>query len=56
MSCIGDVDKLGFRDQFPDRMHILRTEDVMADPYKTLGALCEKLGLEKSETLRKTSL
>lgn len=44
---------LRFKDQFPDRMHIIRTEDVMADPYKTLGALCEKLGLEKSETLRK---
>jgi hypothetical protein len=46
---------LRFREQFPDRMHIVKAEDVMADSYKTLGALCEKLGLEKSETLKKPS-
>lgn len=44
-----------FKEQFPDRMHIVRTEDVMADPYKTLGELCEKLGLEKAESLKTPS-
>lgn len=41
-----------FREQFPDRMHIVRAEDVMADPVAALGGLCGKLGLETSETLR----
>lgn len=44
-----------FKQQFPDRVHIVRTEDVMADPHKTLGAVCEKLGLEATETLRTPS-
>jgi hypothetical protein len=41
-----------FKEKFPDRMHIVRAEDVMADSFTTLGAVCEKLGLERSETLR----
>jgi hypothetical protein len=40
---------------FPDRVHILRTEDVLADPFKTLGALCQKLGLETADSLRTPS-
>jgi hypothetical protein len=42
-----------FREQFPDRMHIVRTEDVIADSYHTLGEVCEKLGLERADSLRK---
>jgi hypothetical protein len=42
-----------FKGQFPDRMHIVRTEDVMADSYQTLGEVCEKLGLERADSLRK---
>lgn len=34
------------REQHPERMHIVRAEDVMADPVGTLGALCERLGLD----------
>jgi hypothetical protein len=41
-----------FREKFPDRLHIVRAEDVMADPLGTLGAVCEKLGLEPSESLK----
>jgi hypothetical protein len=44
-----------FRAQFPERLHIVRTEDVMADPLKTLGAICDKLGLERAESLRTPS-
>jgi hypothetical protein len=44
---------LYFREKFPERFHIVRVEDVMADPYHTLGAICEKLGLEPAESLRK---
>jgi hypothetical protein len=42
-----------FKGQFPDRMHIVRTEDVMADSYQTLGEVCEKMGLERADSLRK---
>ncbi len=41
-----------YKEQFPDRMHIVRAEDVMADSYKTLGDLCEKLGLQKADSLK----
>jgi hypothetical protein len=40
-----------FARKYPERFHIVRAEDVMADSKATLGALCEKLGLESSETL-----
>ena len=39
------------RDRFPDRMHIVRAEDVMSDSLGTLGGLCEKLGLETHTAL-----
>ena len=40
-----------FARQFAERFHIVRAEDVMADPAGTLGELCGKLGLETSATL-----
>ncbi|MCC6801972.1 MAG: sulfotransferase [Anaerolineae bacterium] len=44
---------LYFKEKFPDRLHIVRAEDVMADSYRTLGDICQKLGLEPAESLRK---
>jgi hypothetical protein len=44
-----------YREQFPDRLHLVRAEDVMADPAKTLGALCQRLGLEPADSLRTPS-
>lgn len=44
-----------YRDQYPDRMHIVRAEDVMRDSKKTLGAVCEKMGLEVSSSLETVS-
>jgi hypothetical protein len=44
-----------FAGMFPDRFHIVRAEDVMADPRQTLGDLCAKLGLSFSETLAQPS-
>lgn len=35
----------------PGRVHIVRIEDVMADPAGTLGPICEAMGLERAETL-----
>jgi hypothetical protein len=43
---------LFFSRRFPDRMHIVRAEDVMADPYKTLGVICERMSLEPADSLR----
>lgn len=44
---------LYFREKFPGRLHIVRVEDVMADSFGTLGAVCEALGVEPAESLRK---
>jgi hypothetical protein len=39
------------QERFPDRFHLVRTEDVLADSVATLGAVCEKMGLRSCETL-----
>ncbi|MFN8451220.1 MAG: sulfotransferase [Anaerolineae bacterium] len=44
---------LYFKEKFPDRLHIVRAEDVMADSYATLGAVCASMGLEPADSLRK---
>jgi hypothetical protein len=41
-----------YKQKFPDRVHIVRAEDVMSDPLKTLGNVCEKLGLEVADSLK----
>lgn len=43
------------RERHPDRVHIVRLEDVVRDPKRTLGTVCEKLGLEASDSLRKVT-
>lgn len=48
---INQYHALLFQRQYPDRMHIVRIEDVMAGPQKTLGAICDKLGLETADSL-----
>jgi hypothetical protein len=44
---------LTFRRRFPDRLHIVRTEDVMADPFNALGPVCEAMGLRRTDSLRR---
>jgi hypothetical protein len=39
------------RRRFPDRLDIVRVEDVMADPVGTLGPVCQRLGLEPDDAL-----
>ena len=46
---------LMFKALHPDRVHVLRIEDVMADPKKELGSLCGTLGLEVTDTLSRPS-
>jgi len=44
-----------YKEKFPDRMHIVRAEDVMRNSRETLGAVCEKLGIEAADSLNKVS-
>jgi len=44
-----------FKEQYPDRMHIVRAEDVMRDSKGTLGKVCDKLGLEAADSLARIS-
>ncbi|MEM8805936.1 MAG: sulfotransferase [Cyanobacteria bacterium P01_G01_bin.38] len=41
-----------YRKRFPGRVHIVRAEDVMGNSVKTLGSICDKLGLEVADTLK----
>jgi hypothetical protein len=40
------------RAQCPDRVHIVRIEDVMADPVDTLTPICRALGVEPAPSLQ----
>jgi hypothetical protein len=40
-----------FQQEHPDRFHIVRFEDVVADPPTELGRVFEKMGLRRSDTL-----
>lgn len=40
-----------YKKKYPNRVHLLRTQDIMADPENTLGSLCEALGLERVKSL-----
>ena len=41
--------------RYPDRMHIIRIEDVLRDPRETLGAVCDAIGVGPSEALSSPS-
>ena len=41
------------KQKYPERMHIVRIEDVMRNSRETLGAICAKLGLEAGDSLEK---
>lgn len=43
------------REKFPDRMHIVRIEDVMEDSVKALAPVCQKLGVDVTESLKTPS-
>lgn len=49
---INQYHALLYKERFPGRLHIVRAEDVMADPHGTLGGVCAALGLEPAESLR----
>jgi hypothetical protein len=43
------------RERCPDRFHLLRFEDLVEDRSRSLGAICEKLGIEPAESLKTPS-
>ncbi|MDQ7784129.1 MAG: sulfotransferase [Desulfomonilaceae bacterium] len=42
---------LVFKKLSPQRVHIVRYEDVISDPARTLGAICEKIGVRPGALL-----
>lgn len=38
--------------RYPERMHVVRLEDVVGDPEGTLGGLCDKVGIERAASLK----
>lgn len=44
---------LYFQSKFPERVHIIRAEDVMTNSLSTLGEICKKLNLDTSSSLLK---
>lgn len=40
-----------FQTLFPGKMHVVRYEDIIADPVRQLGAICERIGLRAADTL-----
>jgi hypothetical protein len=42
---------LFFRSRYPDRMHLVRIEDVLENPRSTLGAVLDKMGLPPDAAL-----
>ena len=40
---------LTYRDKYPDRFHLVRFEDLVADPRQTMEGLLERLGLPMSD-------
>ena len=42
---------LVYRELYPDRVHVLRLEDILGDPRAVLGKLCAKPGLDAADAL-----
>jgi hypothetical protein len=51
--CLNQQAALMFSELHPDRVHVLRFEDIVADPVKVLGGFLAKIGVGPSETLAK---
>lgn len=53
--CINQYHALLARERHPQRVHILRIEDVMADPRGALAPVCAALGLDADHALLRPS-
>jgi hypothetical protein len=43
------------REQYPNQVHVVRAEDVMADSFTTLGGVCRQIDAAPADTLRTMS-
>jgi len=53
--CVNQMAALTFSARFPDRVHILRFEDIVADPVRVLGRFLARLEIGSSPTLGRPS-
>jgi hypothetical protein len=53
--CTNQMAALTYSAMFPDRVHVLRFEDMVADPVRVLGRFLGKLGIGSSPTLGQPS-
>src|SRR4029079_15785627 len=53
--CLNQQAALTFREMFPERVHVLRYEDIIIDPVRVLGDFLHGLGVSRAETLRTPS-
>jgi hypothetical protein len=53
--CTNQMAALTYSAMFPDRVHVLRFEDIVADPVRVLGGFLGRLGIGPSPTLGKPS-
>jgi hypothetical protein len=53
--CLNQQAALTFAEMYPQRVHILRFEDIIENPVEVLGTVLAKLGVRKSSTLSQSS-
>jgi Sulfotransferase family len=53
--CVNQHHALLFRELFPERMHVVRLEDVLGDPVGALGKVCQRLDVERADSLARPS-
>jgi len=49
---INQQQALFFQDRFPESVHVVRFEDIISDSAKTLGRICEEIGVEAASSLK----
>jgi hypothetical protein len=49
--CVNQQSALMYREMFPERVHLLRYEDIIVDPVRVLGDFLAGLGISRSPTL-----
>jgi hypothetical protein len=53
--CVNQQQAMISRALFPGRVHVVRLEDVLADPADVLGGICDTLGAERASSLGQPS-
>jgi hypothetical protein len=53
--CLNQMAALTFTARYPGRVHLLRFEDIIADPVGVLGNFLAKVGVARSDSLARPS-